>query len=112
VPVLQVKESQLREGLHPPGPVVPEDDGVRYVGFQSVAGRITVWLTDGRKFVAGEDLALTLVTPLFCVISGRKYVRLAESPVMPASPVGYPTVNRPAGPRAGGVIVGGSPQQY
>ena len=112
VPVLQVKESQLREGLHPPGPVAPEDDGVRYGGFQEVAGRITVWLTDGRKFVAGQDLALTLVTPLFCVISGRKYVRLEESPVLPASPVGYPTLNRPAVPRAGGVIVGGSPQPY
>jgi hypothetical protein len=112
MPVLEVKESQLREGLHPPGPVAAEDDGVRYVGFQEVAGRITVWLTDGRKFVAGKDLALTLVTPLFCVISGRKYVRLEESPVMPAAPVGYPTINRPAALHPGGVMVGGSPRQY
>jgi hypothetical protein len=80
----------------------------------------TVALSDKTIYVLGVDKELTSVTAKYCIVGGvmyawRSYTDMARE----ASTAPYPAYTKPASmaapptvPRAGGVIVGGSPRQY
>jgi hypothetical protein len=80
----------------------------------------TIALSDKTIYVLGVDKELTSVTAKYCIVGGvmypwRSYTDMARE----ASAAPYPAYTKPGSvalpptvPRAGGVIVGGSPRQY